>query len=345
MQIKEVANRLNTTTRTIRFYEEKGLIFPRKDTENDYRLFTEEDLIRLSTILALREIGIPVTEIKGILEKTDMNVKQYLDIQRSALYEKWMEMRDMIETIDVMVEKTTDGEFPKDFYTLAQHLKNLKTIRKKWEDRWNFDEQASYYDESLKKSGFSFNVHEGYDQALMQVVEHTKLQPGDICLDVGIGTGNLGVKFLDKGIHVIGVDQSEKMLEMCKEKHKQIETRKGHFLALPILDQSVEAVVTSYALHHLPDDEKLLALKEMVRVLKPNGQICIADLMFRDREHREAVISNYRNEGNHIAIDVIEDEYYADRSLLVDWLTNHGFHVESRQLNPILGLIYAELTS
>ncbi|AXI10747.1 MerR family transcriptional regulator [Oceanobacillus sp. 143] len=65
--MKEVARKLNTTPRAIRLYEEKGLITPKKDKNNDYRLFTEEEIHRLSTILTLREIGVPIKEIKKSL--------------------------------------------------------------------------------------------------------------------------------------------------------------------------------------------------------------------------------------------------------------------------------------
>ncbi|MBY7144928.1 MerR family transcriptional regulator [Virgibacillus sp. NKC19-3] len=90
MYIKDVANLMNTTSRAIRFYEEKGLISPQKDIFNDYRYFTEKDLLRLSTILALREIDVGVADIKKIFVGLDMSMKQYLDIQRAAMFEKWM---------------------------------------------------------------------------------------------------------------------------------------------------------------------------------------------------------------------------------------------------------------
>ncbi|WP_196493775.1 MerR family transcriptional regulator [Ornithinibacillus caprae] len=344
MQIKEVAERLNTTARTIRFYEEKGLITPKKDTVNDYRYFSEKDLVRLSTILALREVGVRVDEIKELLDHPTISIPEYLNIQRSVLYEKWIEMRDMIETIDDMVKETTsDSVLPENFYDLAHHLSNLKRIRKSWKDRWNFDGQATHYDENIKRQGHRFNVHEGYDTVLEKIKNKINLNLGDTCLDIGIGTGNLGAKFLPLGVKVIGVDQSEKMLITCKEKHPEIETRKGHFLALPILDHSVEAVVSSYALHHLPDDQKLIALEEMTRVLKSGGQICIGDLMFKNQLHREQVLSSFREAENQLAIDCIEDEFYADQSLLVEWLSYHGFQVEKQQINDILGFVYARL--
>ncbi|WP_176555849.1 MerR family transcriptional regulator [Virgibacillus ndiopensis] len=342
MHIKEVAKRLNTTARSIRFYEEKGLISPIKDAENDYRTFTDNDMMRLSTILALREIGISVENIREILEDPEMNIKQYLTIQRSALFEKWIEIKDMIETIDKMVDRTGNQEnCIGDIQELSQHLKTMKNIRKSWKDKWNFDKQAADYDQNIKMHGYRFNVHQDYEQALEKVVTTISLAPGDMCLDIGIGTGNLGSRFLDSGVNVIGVDQSEEMLKQCKEKHPSIETRKGHFLTLPLMDIQVDGVVSSYALHHIPDTEKLLALQEMSRVVKDEGQICIVDLMFLDTNHQMQVLERFRSEGNLEAIDAIEDEYYADRSLLINWFNEHNFYVETHQFNDILSMIYA----
>lgn len=342
MHIKEVAKRLNTTPRSIRFYEEKGLIFPEKDVENDYRSFDENDIIRLSTILAMREIGIAVTEISKILQKPGMSMKDYLNIQRSALYEKWVEMKDMIETIDQMMDRTeTNANSIEEIFDLSQHLKGIKNARKNWEDKWNFDKQAAGYDQNIKMHGYRFNVHQDYDKALSKVAERIQLQAGSVCLDIGVGTGNLGAKFLSENTKVIGVDQSEKMLQVCKEKHPSMETRLGHFLALPLLDNHVECIVSSYALHHLTDDEKILAIKEMDRVLKSEGQICIVDLMFLNERHRAEVIGNFQEAGNTEALGAIEDEFYADRSILVDWFLANGFHVETHQFNDILSMIYA----
>lgn len=338
MHIKEVAEQLNTTTRSIRFYEEKGLIAPEKDKGNDYRVFTEQDVFRLSTIMALREVGFRVNDIKNLLADPNMSMKQYLDVQRTALFEKWLEMRDMIDTLDQMMENNDSIQV---IHKLAQHLKNLKQIRSNWQDKWNFDSQAADYDQSIKKHGYRFNVHQDYDNALDKVVETIQLKNGSTLLDIGIGTGNLGSKFLESGIQVIGVDQSEEMLNVCKEKYPAIGVRKGHFLALPLMDHTVDGIVSSYALHHLPDDQKLLAFKEMSRVLKPGGQICMADLMFADQAHRVQVLQAYHQAGNTEAVYAIEDEYYADRSILIEWLAANGYHVKTYQFNPILSMIHA----
>ncbi|WP_167751373.1 MerR family transcriptional regulator [Lentibacillus salicampi] len=343
MHIKEAAEQLNTTPRAIRFYEEKGLISPEKDDESDYRIFTDNDLLRLSTILALREIGIAIDTIKAILDNPDMSITDYLNVQRSALFEKWIEMKDMIQTIDDMITKTDENnDVSAKIFALSRHLKNMKSLRKSWEDKWNFDKQAAGYDQNIKMAGYRFNVHQDYDKALSKAAETTQLNPGEVCMDIGVGTGNLGAKFLNQGARVIGVDQSGEMLKVCHEKYPAIETRKGHFLALPLLDKEVDTIVSSYALHHIPDNEKLLALEEMSRVLKGEGQICLVDLMFRNDTHRGDMIRQFGEDGNSEAVDAIEDEFYADRSRLTEWFTANGFHVKTHAFNDILSMIYAK---
>lgn len=285
----------------------------------------------------MREIGVPVKGIRKALENPDLTIKEYLHAQRTALVVQWLEIKDMIEAIDQMVEGSNCN-----IYELAQQLKEMKNLRKGWEDKWDFNSWAEDFDSHIKREGHGFNVHQDYDEALKRIVQTIQLDKHAICADIGIGTGNLGAKFSAKGIHVIGIDQSEKMLEICKEKHPEIEVHYGHFLALPLLDQQVDTVISSYALHHLPDSEKLLALTEITRVLKPNGQICIADLMFLDKAHRNEFMNKLREEGNTEALESIEDEFYADRSLLVNWLEKHGYEVKTVMFNDFLSMIYAK---
>ncbi|WP_181350875.1 MerR family transcriptional regulator [Thalassobacillus sp. CUG 92003] len=341
MKITEAANALNTTPRTIRFYEEKGLLHPEKG-ENGYRYYQEEDLWKLQTILALREVGMSTEDIKDALEGED-EINTYLDLQRSALYEEWLQLKDMIKTVDDMLAKQQENHLTtEDLFTLSNQLKTMKGLRSSWQDQWNFNDQAASYDQNIKTTGYRFNVHAYYHDALAKVVELVQAVPGEKGVDLGTGTGNLAAKFLSQGIPMIGVDQSEQMLKVCGEKHPEIDVRLGHFLSLPIMDDDVQFIVSSYALHHLPDEEKELALREMDRILGAGGRIAIADLMFEDESAKEAVLAEYEREGNTEAVEAILDEYYADRSRLIRWLEQRGFAVESFQFTPILHILYAQ---
>jgi putative AdoMet-dependent methyltransferase len=66
-----------------------------------------------------------------------------------------------------------------------------------------------------------------------------------------------------------GIDQSKEMLKQCGRKYPQMDLKLGNFLAIPYLDGQFDFAVTSFALHHISDEQKLLALDEMRRVLKP----------------------------------------------------------------------------
>lgn len=74
MTIREVEQRLNVTRANVRFYEKEGLIFPKRNPLNDYRDYSEEDVESLNKIIFLRDIGIPIADIRGlILGKTGIH--------------------------------------------------------------------------------------------------------------------------------------------------------------------------------------------------------------------------------------------------------------------------------
>ncbi|WP_158290428.1 MerR family transcriptional regulator [Halobacillus salinus] len=335
MHIKQVAQKLHTTSRTIRYYEEKGLIKPEK-SHNDYRIFREEQIQLLQTILSLREIGMSTNQIKNTMEN-GQELDHHLNHQRSILYSDLLELKDMIGALDEMIASPSGDLFEK-----AKFLKELKEKRQAWTDRWSFDQQAVTYNVDLKKEGYAFNVHEGYDEALERAYQLIDASVGETGVDIGIGTGNLGSRFLEKGSRIIGIDQSDEMLAICKSHYPEIDTRHGHFLRLPVMDHSADFITTSYALHHVEEQDKILALEEMNRILKPFGRLVIADLMFDDDEERARVLQAFKNQGNENAIEAIEDEYYADRSRLVSNLENLGFQVDCNKINDILHIVFAE---
>ncbi|MFD2169859.1 MerR family transcriptional regulator [Tumebacillus lipolyticus] len=347
VQIKEIANKLQVSTRAIRWYEQKGLIKPHKEEGNGYRYFTESEAWRLQTIISLREIGMPIPEIQKVLAEIDagddQDVLYYLELQRSAMFSQWIELQSMIKTLDGMIGMAKEKKelVWEDIHQLVDSAKGFRELRKNWSDRWGFDRQAAQYDEAVLREP-EFNPHQNYNEALDLTCQLVDAQTGERGLDIGTGTGNLAGRFLAKGIEVAGIDQSREMLRQCMAKHPQMETKLGNFLAIPYLDEQFDFVITSYALHHLTDEQKLLALEEMQRVLKPGGRICIADLMFESNEKREAVRERFLAAGRADVWAAIEDEYYADRSLLLAWFAENGYRAEAKQVNDYLHILYAQ---
>lgn len=69
MKIGALAKRAGTTTRTVRFYEEVGLIKPSHRTSGGFRCYSELQLRELQMILSLKELGFDLEQIKHILAK------------------------------------------------------------------------------------------------------------------------------------------------------------------------------------------------------------------------------------------------------------------------------------
>ena len=64
MKINEVEALVGITKKNIRFYEEKGLLTPRRNSENGYREYEARDVEQLRQIKLLRKLGVPLEEIR-----------------------------------------------------------------------------------------------------------------------------------------------------------------------------------------------------------------------------------------------------------------------------------------
>jgi ubiquinone/menaquinone biosynthesis C-methylase UbiE len=101
--------------------------------------------------------------------------------------------------------------------------------------------------------------------------------------DIGCGTGTLAIdlaRALPEAI-VIGIDGDRAILDQAAAKAVaggvQIDVREGLAQQLPVADDTADVVVMSLLLHHLTTENKLLALREARRVLRPEGRLLIAD--------------------------------------------------------------------
>ncbi|MFG2784712.1 MerR family transcriptional regulator [Streptomyces prunicolor] len=71
MQIGEVAARTELSLRTIRHYEETGLVTPSARSRGGFRLYTESDVARLMVIRRMKPLGFTLDEMRDLLEATD----------------------------------------------------------------------------------------------------------------------------------------------------------------------------------------------------------------------------------------------------------------------------------
>ncbi len=84
MQIKEVEKLTGISRQNIRFYERKGLLKPGRDTDNSYRLYSEEDVRRLKEVKLFRKLDMPLDELQKLLEGK-LSLEEALRHQRERL--------------------------------------------------------------------------------------------------------------------------------------------------------------------------------------------------------------------------------------------------------------------
>jgi ubiquinone/menaquinone biosynthesis C-methylase UbiE len=101
------------------------------------------------------------------------------------------------------------------------------------------------------------------------------VQPHTIVLDAACGTGRHLAWLETVGCRSIGVDLSESMLELASVAAPVAKLVQGDLLALPLQSGSVDVVVCSLALCHVPD--LVSALRELARVLRPGGTLVVSD--------------------------------------------------------------------
>ena len=78
----EFAKMANVSLRTIRYYDKKGLLKPSAKTEKGYRLYTDEDFVKLQEILSLKYLGFSLDEIFTMTLHTDReSMRASLDLQ------------------------------------------------------------------------------------------------------------------------------------------------------------------------------------------------------------------------------------------------------------------------
>ena len=101
--VKDMSKITGVSIRTLRYYDEIGLLKPTELTEAGYRLYDNKALEKLQEIMFFRELDIPLIDIKKIMDNPNYDKEQTLSAQKSLLEQKRNRLNGIIELItDVM---------------------------------------------------------------------------------------------------------------------------------------------------------------------------------------------------------------------------------------------------
>lgn len=105
--VNKLAKMSGVSKRTLRFYDEIGILKPAYYGDNQYRYYEEAQLLTLQQILFYRELGIPLADIKRILSSDDFNTLKALESHKQILKRDLVRTKTLIQTIDKTIEHLT----------------------------------------------------------------------------------------------------------------------------------------------------------------------------------------------------------------------------------------------
>ena len=145
-----------------------------------------------------------------------------------------------------------------------------------------FAKLAPFYDLGVRLCGFMLG---GEERVRRRVVDLLPLRGNEQILEVGCGTGTVTLMLsrrLQQEGRAFGVDPSPQMLIRAQRKLRS-DPLPAMFLQgsgdqLPFVDSSLDCVVCFLSLHEMSHPDRIAALQESVRVLKPDGYLLIGEL-------------------------------------------------------------------
>lgn len=137
-KVKQLAQLAGVSPRTVHYYDEIDLLKPTKIGENGYRYYSDEALLRLQQILFYREVGLPLVQIKAVLDDPAFDPIAALQSHREQLAQRIARYHQLIETIDA---------------TILYLLGEVKMSKKDMFSGFDEEKQKAYEAEAIKRYG------------------------------------------------------------------------------------------------------------------------------------------------------------------------------------------------
>ena len=112
MKVGDLASQTGVSVRTLHYYDEIGLLSPSQRPQTGYRLYTEDDIIRLQQIVSLRQIGFSLEQIRECLEQSQFSPHHVVQLHLSRLKEQMELQQQLYQRLEA----------------IAAHLQSAETI-------------------------------------------------------------------------------------------------------------------------------------------------------------------------------------------------------------------------
>lgn len=261
----QLAALAGVTSRTVRYYDTKGLLKPIDHTESGYRLYDKAALERLQIIIMLKFSGFTLEEIQeALLAGQDMTLRDMLEDQRQLLIQRKDQLDEIILLLDNVLEQEEIGE-------LGLLTDSMHRIRRN----------------NHSKRTYDFIMDHGKNDLYPFEFDHLDMKQGMRVLDVGCGYGmiwqhswskipkNTQVTMLD--IHKGVLDRFQLFLQ---EHIDTLSVGTDFYSCVEnadnmVLTEQYDRIIMAYLWKYLND--KPSTLKQLYDALNPGGMMLVVN--------------------------------------------------------------------
>lgn len=147
ISIQELTKETGVTVRTLRYYDQIGLLKPSGKTDGGHRLYSEVDVIRLQQILFLKEMGFSLKEIMNMLVTDLYSLKESLERQLKFVQGEQQKFERMEKMLQAVIYSTElEGEVNWNvMFELIQLSKQSPRIRERFQQQVFSEEEKSFW--------------------------------------------------------------------------------------------------------------------------------------------------------------------------------------------------------
>ncbi len=162
ISIQELTKETGVTVRTLRYYDQIGLLKPSGKTDGGHRLYSEADVIRLQQILFLKEMGFSLKEIMNMLVTDQYSLKESLERQLKFVQGEQKKFERMEKILQAVIYSTElEGELNwKVMFELIQLSKQSPHIRGQFQQQVFSEEEKKFLEKLPNMSDDNENVQE-----------------------------------------------------------------------------------------------------------------------------------------------------------------------------------------
>jgi DNA-binding transcriptional MerR regulator len=344
----EFAKIVGMTKRTLRHYNQLGILMPSFENEFGHKFYSEESFYEAQRILSLRFIGFSLDEIKEI-QKSHKGIQESLKLQHEVLQEKVSQINRIIKAIEDM-QKTIEKPDEIVWENIFNAVKFAKYEMVKEMMMQYYDERAKEYDEIFEGKGPADYSPQYYALDIQEIGRFMKDFGKGHVIDIACGSSYWLQFYNNKCREFTFLDQSAQMLRECKQKVDQYRIAdRSKFIQSDFLEYTFDenarydCALIGFLLSHFTKTQEEVLFRKLKAILRKGSEILIIDSTWTKirakNQNKEDISERQLNDGRSFKIY----KRYFDVGDLPALLESHGITVKDsffgNSFTAVIGIV------